>query len=210
MLPLPGPPSVPLRLACSGFEHAYVVLGGESYIALAEEVQKRAVGAGRRNARAPQRQPVGVPQPGSRSARRSDPALRLTLCTHTARSPRAITAGLPTRTAPLRVRTVIRRSAVRTALLLRGSASLISWLIVASSTRSSGLITLATPSASRPSLPSCRRLRLTASATTSRRACTSPPRRSNKRCSAAHHGAPSVDLFIATSFAGPPRVLSSI
>src|SRR3546814_7060433 len=29
------------RLACSGFEHAHVILGGESYVALAEGLQNR-------------------------------------------------------------------------------------------------------------------------------------------------------------------------
>ena len=47
------------RLACSGFEHAHVILGGESYVALAEGLQKRHLGTRRRAARAPQRQPVG-------------------------------------------------------------------------------------------------------------------------------------------------------
>ncbi len=47
------------RLACSGFEHAHVVLGGESYVALAERLLQRAVGFAWRAAREPSRQPLG-------------------------------------------------------------------------------------------------------------------------------------------------------
>jgi hypothetical protein len=43
-------------VAFSGFEHAHVVLGGESFVALAAE---RAVGAGRCAGTTPQGQPVG-------------------------------------------------------------------------------------------------------------------------------------------------------
>ena len=64
------------RLAYSGFEHAHVVLGGESYVALAEGLQNALLGARWRAAGASQRQPVGrVPQSGSRCPRGSDPAL---------------------------------------------------------------------------------------------------------------------------------------
>jgi len=59
------------RLAFSGFEHAHVVLGGESFVALAESAPsaaplsaERPVGARRCAEGASQRQPVGgVPQP---------------------------------------------------------------------------------------------------------------------------------------------------
>jgi len=59
------------RLAFSGFEHAHVVLGGESFVALAESAPsaaplsaERPVGARRCAEGASQRQPVGgIPQP---------------------------------------------------------------------------------------------------------------------------------------------------
>ena len=50
------------RLACSGFEHAHVILGGESYVARGRAAN--ALGAGRRACGAPRRQPLGrIPQP---------------------------------------------------------------------------------------------------------------------------------------------------
>ena len=59
------------RLVFSGFEHAHVVLGGESFVALAEGLAERPVGARRRSAGASQRQSLGgVPQ--SRSGGRED------------------------------------------------------------------------------------------------------------------------------------------
>ena len=64
------------RLAYSGFEHAHVILGGESYVALAEGLQNALWALGGAPRRAPQRQPFGgVPQPGRRCARGPDPAL---------------------------------------------------------------------------------------------------------------------------------------
>lgn len=49
-----------VRLACSGVEHAHVVLGGESYVALAEGIQNAClVVARRRTCRASHRQPPG-------------------------------------------------------------------------------------------------------------------------------------------------------
>jgi hypothetical protein len=63
------------RLVCSGFEHAHVILGGESYVALAEGLQNAlwALGGAPREHRQPVR---GVPQPGRRCPRGSDLALR--------------------------------------------------------------------------------------------------------------------------------------
>ena len=64
------------RLAFSGFEHAHVILGGESFVALAEGLQNALWALGGAPRAAPQRQPVGgVPQPRPRSARGSDAAL---------------------------------------------------------------------------------------------------------------------------------------
>ena len=53
------------RLACSGFEHAHVILGGESYVALAEGLQNAlwAVGLGWRPARTSQRHTAGPSNP---------------------------------------------------------------------------------------------------------------------------------------------------
>ena len=51
------------RLAYSGFEHAHVVLGGESYVALAEGLQNALWALGGAPLRASQRQPLGrLPQ----------------------------------------------------------------------------------------------------------------------------------------------------
>lgn len=43
------------RLASSGFEHVHVILGGESYVALAEGLQNATVGTRRRTTRTSQR-----------------------------------------------------------------------------------------------------------------------------------------------------------
>ena len=65
------------RLAFSGFEHAHVVLGGESFVALAEGLQNALWALGGVAWRTSQRQPVGgVPQFGQDSPGRPDPALR--------------------------------------------------------------------------------------------------------------------------------------
>ncbi len=66
------------RLAFSGFEHAHVVLGGESFVALAEGLQNalRVLGGVPEQ----QRQPVsGILQPRSRCPRGPQPALRGTV-----------------------------------------------------------------------------------------------------------------------------------
>ena len=47
------------RLAFSGFEHAHVVLGGESFVALAEGLQNALWALRRRAGATPQRQSVG-------------------------------------------------------------------------------------------------------------------------------------------------------
>ena len=65
------------RLAFSGCEHAHVVLGGESFVALAEGLQNALWALGGVPRAASQRQPVGrVPQSRSRRAGGSDAALR--------------------------------------------------------------------------------------------------------------------------------------
>jgi hypothetical protein len=70
------------RLPYSGFEHAHAVLGGGSYVALAEGLQDECpVGARRRAARAPpQRQPLRrLARPRARGGGGPDPALRRAL-----------------------------------------------------------------------------------------------------------------------------------
>ena len=65
------------RLAFSGWEHARVVLGGESFVALAEGLQNAPWASGWRTGGAPQRQPLGgVPQSGTRRRGGSDTPLR--------------------------------------------------------------------------------------------------------------------------------------
>jgi hypothetical protein len=64
------------RLAFSGFEHAHVVLGGESFVALAEGLQNALWALGGVPKGASQRQPVcRVPQSDGRCAAGSDAAL---------------------------------------------------------------------------------------------------------------------------------------
>ena len=60
-----------------GFEHAHVILGGESFVALAEGLQNALWSLGGAPSRASQRQPVGrLPQSRRRRPGRSDAALR--------------------------------------------------------------------------------------------------------------------------------------
>ena len=62
------------RLAFSGFEHAHVVLGGESFVALAEGLQNALWALGGVPRATPQRQPVGgVLQSRSSMPRRTSP-----------------------------------------------------------------------------------------------------------------------------------------
>jgi len=64
------------RLAFSGWAHVRVVLGGESFVALAGGPARRPVGARRRTGGTSQRQPVGgVPQSRTRRGRRPDAAV---------------------------------------------------------------------------------------------------------------------------------------
>jgi hypothetical protein len=64
------------RLAFSGWEHAHVVLGGESFVALAEGLQNALWALGRGSPGASQRQPVGrLPQPRRRCQGRSHASL---------------------------------------------------------------------------------------------------------------------------------------
>ena len=65
------------RLACSGFEHAHVILGGESYVALAEGLQNAlwALGGAPREHRSDSLS-AAFRNLDARCARGSDPALR--------------------------------------------------------------------------------------------------------------------------------------
>jgi hypothetical protein len=65
------------RLAYSGFEHAHVVLGGESFVALAEGIQNALWSLGGASR---ERQPAGgVPQPRPKCCSRPHPSLRRTV-----------------------------------------------------------------------------------------------------------------------------------
>ena len=64
------------RPAFSGFEHAHVVLGAETFVALAEGRQNALVGAGRRAGATPQQLVSRLPQSRSRRTGRPHAALR--------------------------------------------------------------------------------------------------------------------------------------
>jgi hypothetical protein len=65
------------RLPFSGFEHAHVVLGGESFVALAEGLQNALWSLGGGSRAAPKRQPFGrVPQSRRRRQGGFDDTLR--------------------------------------------------------------------------------------------------------------------------------------
>jgi len=110
------------RLACSGFEHAHVILGGESYVALAEGLQNALWALG------------GAPQEHrsdslSAAFRNLDRQARddLTqryeaLCSHYGMQPTRNNRGLAHENGAIESPHGHLKSAVRDALLLRGSA----------------------------------------------------------------------------------------
>ena len=137
----------------SGFEHAHVILGGESYRRAGRRAAERAVGARRQPARASQRQPVGrVPQPRCRRPHRPDPALRGAV--------RALRHDAEPQQSRRRARERLDRErarpsqaapcATRCCCAARPTSTI--WPpIAASSTKSSAARTAATPPASMPS-----------------------------------------------------------
>ena len=97
------------RLVYSGFEHAHVTLGGESYVALAEGLTKRLVGRGVARRPALHRQPVGgVPQSG-RAAREDLTGRYDALCARYGMEPTATIAASPMRTARPKIPTATPR-----------------------------------------------------------------------------------------------------
>ena len=140
------------RLAYSGFEHAHVILGGESYVALAEGLQNALWALG------------GAPlehRSDSLSAAfrnldkdaREDLTRRYdALCAHYGMQPTRNNRGVAHENGAIESSHGHLKSAVRDALLMRGGAtSTISTATAASSTRSSAARTLTTSSVSRPS-----------------------------------------------------------
>ena len=110
------------RLACSGFEHAHVILGGESYVALAEGLQNALWALG------------GAPQEHrsdslsaafrnlDREARDDLTQRYAALCSHYGMQPTRNNRGLAHENGAIESPHGHLKSAVRDALLLRGSA----------------------------------------------------------------------------------------
>ncbi len=94
------------RLACSGFEHAHVILGGESYVALAEGLQRRwTLGGAPREHRSDS---LSAAFRNLNAEARADLTARYeALYAHYGMSASATTAASPTRTARSRARTTL-------------------------------------------------------------------------------------------------------
>ena len=110
------------RLAFSGFEHAHVVLGGESFVALAEGLQNALWTLGGVPAAASQRQPVGgIPQ--SRSPTRKEDLTRRyeALCAHYGMTPTRNNPGVAHENGSIESSHGHLKKALEDALLLRGS-----------------------------------------------------------------------------------------
>jgi hypothetical protein len=110
------------RLACSGFEHAHVILGGESYVALAEGLQNAlwALGGAPREHRSDSL---------SAAFRNLDPQARLdltsryeALCGHYRMEPTRNNRGVAHENGSIEGPHGHLKAAIRDALLLRGSA----------------------------------------------------------------------------------------
>ena len=109
------------RLAFSGFEHAHVVLGGESFVALAEGLQNALWALGGVPTRASQRQPVGgIPQSRPRRAGGSDAALPGAL-RHYGMTPTRNNPGVAHENGSIESSHGHLKKALEDALLLRGS-----------------------------------------------------------------------------------------
>ncbi len=106
--------------AHSGWRHARVVLGGESFQALDRGTAGRAVDGRRRARGAPHRQPVGgVQQPGR--TRGTDQALRANCASTTACEPAATIRGESHENGSIESRQGSLKRALDQALLLRGT-----------------------------------------------------------------------------------------
>ena len=110
------------RLVYSGFEHAHVILGGESYVALAEGLQNAlwALGGAPREHRSDSLS-AAFRNLDARGPRGPDRRATTRCAPTTGWSRRATTAAWRTRTARSRAPTAISRATVADALLLRGA-----------------------------------------------------------------------------------------
>ncbi len=148
------------RLAFSGWEHAHVVLGGESFVALAEGLQNALWALGR----APLQHRSDSLSAAFRNLdddTRQDQTRRYeALCAHYGMEPSRNNRGVAHENGSIESPHAHLKQAVEDALLLRGSRDFDTWmLIVASSTKSSGGATHATPSGSISSARPCNRCR---------------------------------------------------
>jgi len=110
------------RLACSGFEHAHVILGGESYVALAEGLQNAlwALGGAPREHRSDS---LSAAFRNLNRAAREDLTARYdALCVHYGMAPSRNNRGLAHENGSIESPHGHLKSAIRDALLLRGSA----------------------------------------------------------------------------------------
>ena len=109
------------RLACSGFEHAHVILGGESYVALAEGLQNAlwALGGAPREHRSDS---LSAAFRNLNRAAREDLTARYdALCMHYGMEPSRNNRGLAHENGSIESPHGHLKSAIRDALLLRGS-----------------------------------------------------------------------------------------
>ena len=110
------------RLACSGFEHAHVILGGESYVALAEGLQNAlwALGGAPREHRSDS---LSAAFRNLNRAAREDLTVRYdALCVHYGMEPSRNNRGIAHENGSIESPHGHLKSAIRDALLLRGSA----------------------------------------------------------------------------------------
>ena len=110
------------RLACSGFEHAHVILGGESYVALAEGLQNAlwALGGAPREHRSDS---LSAAFRNLNVAAREDLTVRYdALCAHYGMEPSRNNRGVAHENGSIESPHGHLKSTVRDALLLRGSA----------------------------------------------------------------------------------------
>jgi len=111
------------RLACSGFEHAHVILGGESYVALAEGLQNAlwALGGAPREHRSDS---LSAAFRNLNRAAREDLSVRYdALCVHYGMEPSRNNRGVAHENGSIESPHGHLKSAIRDALLLRGSGN---------------------------------------------------------------------------------------
>jgi transposase InsO family protein len=111
------------RLACSGFEHAHVILGGESYVALAEGLQNAlwSLGGAPREHRSDS---LSAAFRNLNRAAREDLTMRYdALCLHYGMQPSRNNRGVAHENGSIESPHGHLKSSIRDALLLRGSAN---------------------------------------------------------------------------------------